>query len=112
MKKIHKKSLAFLAVMAGCVIMAGCGCGEKKAPDEEATRVMQITIAPEATPTPAPDQISSEAVAKNGNLTMVNLYLAEKKDASAKSGDAKEPADGIDIVNENDTEGTEDGSEE
>ena len=55
----------------------------------------------------APEQISSEAVLKNGNLTMVNLYLAQNKDIPEEaSGDAAGETNGTE------TEGKEDGSEE
>ena len=41
--------------------------------------MIQISVAPvEATPTPAPDQVDSAAVITNGNLTMVNNYLADQ----------------------------------
>ena len=32
-----------------------------------------------ASPTPAPEEINPDAVVKNGNITMVNPYLAEEK---------------------------------
>ena len=56
--------------------------------------------APEETsPTPAPDQVASAAVTTNGNLTMVNTYLAEQDAAgisSAESSDSQSDADSTD----------------
>ena len=107
MKKTYKKSLVILMVLVCCTLIGGCGCGKKKKPDDASTKVMQITITPEPTPTAAPEQISSEAVLKNGNLTMVNLYLAQNKDIPEEaSGDAAGE------TNDTETEGKEDGSEE
>ena len=55
------------------------GCGKEKTVDEASSQVIQISVAPvEATPTPAPDQVDSAAVVTNGNLTMVNNYLADQ----------------------------------
>ena len=52
--------------------------------------MIQISVAPEeTTQTPAPDQIDSSAVTTNGNLTMVNEYLAGQT-ASTSSDTASE----------------------
>lgn len=113
MRKVYKKGLAVLAVLTGCVLISGCGCGKKKAPDDDATRVRQITITPEATPTPAPDQISRKAISVNGDLAMVNLYLAEEKQDPAETAGETEGSetDGTE-TDSTETDGTEDGSEE
>ena len=113
MRKVYKKGLAVLAVLTGCVLISGCGCGKKKAPDDDATRVRQITITPETTPTPAPDQISRKAISVNGDLTMVNLSLAEEKQDSAETAGETEGSetDGTE-TDSTETDGTEDGSEE
>ena len=62
--------------------------------------MIQISVAPEETsPTPAPDQVASAAVTINGNLTMVNTYLAEQDAAgisSAESSDSQSDADSTD----------------
>lgn len=74
--KIYKKMMLVSVVAMSSILI--CGCGEKKAADQEASQVIQISIAPESvTPTPAPDQIDPAAVATNGNLTMVNEYLTD-----------------------------------
>ena len=74
MRNTGKKTAIVLTVLLAGVMLTGCG---KKAADAESTQVIQISVAPEeTTPTPAPDQIDSSAVTTNGNLTMVNEYLA------------------------------------
>lgn len=74
--KIYKKMM--LVSVAAMLSIFICGCGEKKAADQEASQVIQISIAPESvTPTPAPEQIDPAAVTTNGNLTMVNEYLTD-----------------------------------
>lgn len=45
--------------------------------DPASEQVLKISITPEPSPTPAPEEINPEAVVTNGNLTMVNSYLAE-----------------------------------
>ena len=49
----------------------------KKKTDPASEQVLKISITPEPSPTPAPEEIDPEAVVTNGNLTMVNSYLAE-----------------------------------
>lgn len=74
--KIYKK-MVLVSIVAMFSIFI-CGCGEKKAANQEVSQVIQISIAPESvTPTPAPEQIDPAAVAINGNLTMVNEYLTD-----------------------------------
>jgi preprotein translocase subunit Sec63 len=75
--KINKKKIAILCMVLLSVLASGCG--KEKTVDEASSQVIQISVAPvEATPTPAPDQVDSAAVITNGNLTMVNNYLADQ----------------------------------
>ena len=76
MKNRKKRLLAVLSFSILCLFVAGCGCGKEK--DEKEEKVMTITITPEPSPTPAPEEINPDAVVKNGNMTMVNTYLAEE----------------------------------
>ena len=62
-----------LAVLLACCLLTGC----KKEKDPEGQQVMEITITPEPSPTPEPSEINPDAVVTNGNLTMVNEYLAQ-----------------------------------
>ena len=41
------------------------------------SKVIKISTAPEPTATPDPKTVDPDAVTSNGNLTMVNEYLAE-----------------------------------
>ena len=74
-----------------CMLLLGIsvsGCGKTREVDEASSKVIQISVAPEETsPTPAPDQVASAAVTTNGNLTMVNTYLAEQDAAGISSAD-------------------------
>ena len=73
--KINKKAIITICILAAAAAISGCG--KKSAPDAASSQVIQISVAPEeTTQTPAPDQIDSSAVTTNGNLTMVNEYLA------------------------------------
>lgn len=56
------------------ILLTGCGSKKKNAEDES---VIKISTAPEPTATPAPEEIDPDAVTTNGDLTMVNEYLAE-----------------------------------
>ena len=68
MKKI---GIIFLA----CMLMILPGCGEKeKDPTKE--EIIKISITPMPSPTPAPSELAPAAVVTEGNLTMVNEYLA------------------------------------
>lgn len=75
--RINKRKTVILCMMLFGVLFSGCG--KEKETDEASSKVIQISVAPvEATPTPAPDQVNEAAVIRNGNLTMVNTYLAEQ----------------------------------
>lgn len=78
MKRMNTRRLGMTAVLLGCCLISGCGCGKEK--DPEAEQVLEITITPEPTPTPEPSEINPDAVVVNGNLTMVNEYLAENQE--------------------------------
>ena len=97
MRNTGKKTAIVLTVLLAGVKMTGCG---KKAADAKSTQVIQISVAPPSpTSTPAPDQVDSAAVTTNGNLTMVNTYLAEQDAAgisSAESSDSQSDADSTD----------------
>ena len=86
--KINKKAIITICILAAAAAISGCG--KKSAPDAASSQVIQISVAPEeTTQTPAPDQIDSSAVTTNGNLTMVNEYLAGQT-ASTSSDTASE----------------------
>lgn len=72
--KINKQKITVICVILTCIAVSGCG--KKKEVDEASSKVIQISVAPEITPTTSPDQVNSDAVVTNGNLTMVNDYLA------------------------------------
>lgn len=55
-------------------LLTGCGSKKKNAEEES---VIKISTAPEPTATPDPKTVDPDAVTSNGNLTMVNEYLAE-----------------------------------
>ena len=50
MKKIRSRLLLTGAVFLMCTLLAGCGCGKKKAVDPETEEVIKISITPEPTP--------------------------------------------------------------
>ena len=77
MKKTRSRLLLTGAVLLMCTLLAGCGCGKKKAVDPETEEVIKISITPELTPTTAPEQVNSDAVVSSGGVTMVNSYLDE-----------------------------------
>ena len=86
--KINKKAIITICILAAAAAISGCG--KKSAPDAASSQVIQISVAPEeTTQTPAPDQKASSAVTTNGNLTMVNEYLAGQT-ASTSSDTASE----------------------
>lgn len=86
--KINKKAIITICILAAAAAISGCG--KKSASDAASSQVIQISVAPEeTTQTPAPDQIDSSAVTTNGNLTMVNEYLAGQT-ASTSSDTASE----------------------
>lgn len=62
-----------------CMLMLLTGCGEKeKDPTKE--EIIKISITPMPSPTPAPSELAPEAVVTEGNLTMVNEYLANNSE--------------------------------
>ena len=90
MKKGTSKAVRYIlagCVAVLCVIMAGCGCGKKKT-DPSAEQVLKISITPEPTPTPAPDTVNASAVTTSGDVSMVNLYVAENPSAAAEAAAA------------------------
>ena len=73
------KNIKRLFLAAGLLAISGAlltGCGSKKKTDA-ADSVIKISTAPELTVTPDPKTVDPDAVTTNGNLTMVNEYLAE-----------------------------------
>ena len=75
--KQNKKSMVMAVLLLVCVFAAGCG-SESGETDPASEQVLKITITPEPTATPAPDEVSSDAVVQNGNITMVNSYLEQQ----------------------------------
>lgn len=74
-----EKNIKRLFLTAGLLAISGAlltGCGSKKKTDA-ADSVIKISTAPEPTVTPDPKTVDPDAVTTNGNLTMVNEYLAE-----------------------------------
>ncbi len=93
MRNKGKKSIIIVAVMLSAVILTGCG--SKKEADAESTQVIQISVAPPSvTPTPEPDQVDSSAVSTNGNLTMVNEYLADQGNSGTSDSSVDTGTDG------------------
>ena len=86
--KINKQKIIVLCMIMACIAVSGCG--KEMVVDEASSKVIQISVAPVSTPTPAPDQINADAVVTNGNLTMVNGYLAgqDSTDTSDTSGES------------------------
>ena len=82
-----KKNENKLFLAAGLLAMSAVlltGCGSKKKTDA-ADSVIKISTAPEPTATPDPEKVDPDAVTSNGNLTMVNEYLAENGGAALGS---------------------------
>lgn len=90
MKKFAFRKIAAVSMLLLCVFLAGCGCGKKKK-DPASEQVLKITITPEPTVTPKPEELDQSAVVKNGNITMVNEYLVQQsrsgKDTEASGGE-------------------------
>ena len=89
MKKGTAKAMRY--IVAGIAltrreIMTGCGGGQKNT-DPASEQVLKISITPEPSPTPAPDTVDAAAVTSNGDISMVNLYLAENPSAVTNSTD-------------------------
>lgn len=82
-----KKNVNKLFLVAGLMAMSAVlltGCGSRKKTDA-ADSVIKISTAPEPTATPDPKTVDPDAVTSNGNLTMVNEYLAENRGAALGS---------------------------
>ena len=104
MKKDTAKAVRYIvagSILTFCVIMTGCGCGQKKK-DPASEQVLKISITPEPSPTPEPDTVDASAVTANGDISMVNLYVAENP--SAVSGSTAGNSDSTDTVNPSDSE--------
>ena len=74
-----EKNIKRLFLAAGLLAISGAlltGCGSKKKTDA-ADSVIKISTAPEPTVTADPKTVDPDAVTTNGNMTMVNEYLAE-----------------------------------
>ena len=82
-----KKNIKKLFLVAGFLAMSAVlltGCGSRKKTDA-VDSVIKISTAPEPTATPDPKTVDPDAVTMNGNLTMVNEYLAENGGAALGS---------------------------
>lgn len=110
MRNMGKKTAIVLTVLLAGVMLTGCG---KKAADAESTQVIQISVAPPSpTSTPAPDQVDSAAVTTNGNLTMVNEYLADQSTSGAADSTDTSAEDGsTDNNSDNNTDDNTDSSD-
>lgn len=78
-KWIKGAILAVILILIA-IFLGNCACGKKKAkePDEASQGVMKISPIPTPTPTEAPRQVSADAAATSGNVTMINEYLVQK----------------------------------
>ena len=82
-----KENANKLFLVAGLLAMSAVlltGCGSRKKTDA-VDSVIKISTAPEPTATPDPKTVDPDAVTMNGNLTMVNEYLAENGGAALGS---------------------------
>ena len=99
MKKMGNVCAAAVILASG-ILLAGCG----KKTDPASEQVLKISITPEATPTAAPEEVDLAAVVTNGNITMVNSYLAEESSggetASSAEGENLEETGGEAAVQE------------
>ena len=69
-----------MIVLAGLLgITSLAGCREREEPDEQSTRVIQITITPPPTSTPVPLTNFPKALAQNNGITFANQYLIDKE---------------------------------
>ena len=107
-----KKNANKLFLVAGLLAMSAVlltGCGSRKKTDA-VDSVIKISTAPEPTATPDPKTVDPDAVTTNGNLTMVNEYLAENGGAELGSAavtptPAAAASDGSTGDSESDTSG-------
>ena len=116
-----KKNIKKLFLAAGLLAITGAlltGCGSKKKNAEEES-VIKISTAPEPTATPDPKTVDPDAVTSNGNLTMVNEYLADQSTSGAADSTDTSAADSSTDNNSDDNTdssdagtGESDGSEE
>ena len=116
-----KKNIKKLFLVAGLLAITGAlltGCGSKKKNAEEES-VIKISTAPEPTATPDPKTVDPDAVTSNGNLTMVNEYLADQSTSGAADSTDTSAADSSTDNNSDDNTdssdagtGESDGSEE
>ena len=91
MKKGTAKAMRYIvagSALTLCVIMTGCGCGQKKT-DPASEQVLKISITPEPSPTPAPDTVDAARISrkihrvllmrvetmKNKNRIPLELYI-------------------------------------
>ena len=81
-KNANKLFLAAGLLAVSAVLLTGCGSKKKT---DAADSVIKISTAPEPTATPDPEKVDPDAVTSNGNLTMVNEYLAENGGAALGS---------------------------
>lgn len=108
--KINKKKIAILCMVLLSVLTSGCG--KEKTVDEVSSQVIQISVAPvEATPTPAPDQVDSAAVVTNGNLTMVNDYLADQSTTDTSASGISDSGNNAGISTDSSTDTAADSEE-
>ncbi len=113
---IWRKGIWAVLALSLCLsFLAGCGCGKKKETDAASQEVLKITITPEPSPTTAPEELDKAAVVTNGNMTMVNEYLAGKSRGTAytrKSSDAAGNTYGDSAEDDLPEDGSQDSSEE
>lgn len=90
------------------ILIGRCACSKKSSgtQDESSMGVMTIAVAPSPTPTEIPRQVSSDASATNGNVTMINEYLVQKAGDSSQKADNSNTTDTSTDGNASDTLGT------
>lgn len=87
-----KGAILAVVLILIAIFLGNCACGKKKAkePDEASQGVMKISPIPTPTPTEAPRQVSADAVASSGNVTMVNEYLVQKGQSGTGTAENRE----------------------
>ena len=118
MKKGTAKAMRYIVAggaVSVVVFMSGCGGGQHTT-DPASDPVLTLSITPEPSPTPAPDTVDAAAVTSNGDISMVNLYLAENPSAVTNStdtgaGDAN-TTDASNMQNQDQSEDTSGSSDE